>query len=267
LTVADSCPGGQLIDNSSFTPQNIDSYYRDLYSNFKLNVERSVPEVPQTSLKASWIFVMSNRFGISREDEEALRARDKACVYCRKAMKAYGETHNGKDRTDLATIEHLNFDGPFYVSDGLRKEDVVICCCPCNSSRGTRRLLDWFNTEYCVSRNIKEDTVAEPVRNYLCELPPEMAKFISTYKWAFAKTYAHTWPHEYIVQERVDGDLFLALARHIARRGYEGRFYDEKNVYLDHGEHTYWRIENIINRCPRSETFERREKEPIAGRE
>ncbi len=204
---------------------------------------------------------MSNRFGISRADEEELRAREKTCVYCRKAMKLFADTHEGKDRADLATIEHLNFDGPFYVSDGLRMEDVVICCCACNASRGTRRVLDWFKTKYCVSRNINEVTVAEPVRKYLRELPAELERFVSTSAWTFAKTYAETWPHEYIVQERVDGEMFFALARHILQRGYEGRFYDKKQVYLDHGEHTYWRIENIINRCPKSETFERREEE------
>jgi len=211
---------------------------------------------------------MSNRFGITRVDEEELRARDKTCVYCRKAMQAYAETHDWHDRAALATIEHLNFDGPFYVSDGLRKEDVVICCCPCNSSRGTRRLLDWFKSDYCVSPNINDDTVAEPVRNYLRELPPELERFISTSKWTFAKTYAETWPHEYIVEERADGKQFLALARHIWQRGYEGRFYDKKQVYLDHRGHTYWRLENIINRCPKSETFKRREKEnrlPVAN--
>lgn len=43
------------------------------------------------------------------------------------------------------------------------------------------------------------------------ELPEQLKKFIAYQDWVFAKTYATTWPHEYIVQERVDNDLFLNL--------------------------------------------------------
>jgi len=84
-------------------------------------------------------------------------------------MKTYAEIKATAGKlADQATIEHLNFDGPFYTRDGLRKEDLVICCRSCNSSRGTRRLLDWFTSDYCVTRNINEDTVAESVKKYLC---------------------------------------------------------------------------------------------------
>jgi hypothetical protein len=32
----------------------------------------------------------------------------------------------------------------------------------------------------------------------------ELKDFINNSKWTFAKTYAATWPHHYIVRERVD---------------------------------------------------------------
>ena len=70
-------------------------------------------------------------------------------------------------RKDSATIEHLNFDGPFYWNDGLQIEDIVICCGSCNSSRGIMKLHDWFKTKYCVEKNINEDTVSKPVKEYL----------------------------------------------------------------------------------------------------
>jgi hypothetical protein len=108
---------------------------------------------------------MSNQFGICRRDEEEIRARDTTCVYCHKLMNTYAESKGV--RRDWATIEHLNFNGPFYVRDGLRKEDVVICCHSCNSSRGKKALQDWFQTKYCIDRNIGKDTVADPVRQYL----------------------------------------------------------------------------------------------------
>ncbi|MGC2287882.1 MAG: hypothetical protein WA542_21715 [Candidatus Acidiferrum sp.] len=83
-------------------------------------------------------------------------------------MKTHAEIKAAQgQRADEATIEHLNFAGPFYVRDGLKKEDLVLCYRGCNSSRGERRLLDWFKTDYCLSRNINENTVAQPVARYL----------------------------------------------------------------------------------------------------
>jgi hypothetical protein len=93
------------------------------------------------------------------------------------------------------------------------------------------------------------------------ELQKEQIKFIEDSEWIFAKTYAKTWPHEYIVQERVDNDLFLALAEHIDTHGYEGSFYDTKQIYWDYNGLTYWHMGNIINRCTKSETYEQRKKE------
>ena len=70
-------------------------------------------------------------------------------------------------RKDRATIEHLNYDGPFYLNDGLRLEDVALCCGSCNSSRGIKALLDWFKTPYCIKKHINSSTVATPVQTYL----------------------------------------------------------------------------------------------------
>lgn len=67
---------------------------------------------------------------------------------------------------DCATIEHLNFDGPFYWGKGLQAEDIVICCGSCNSSRGVKTLTDWFKTSYCIEKNVNSSSVAAPVRSY-----------------------------------------------------------------------------------------------------
>ena len=85
--------------------------------------------------------------------------------------------------------------------------------------------------------------------------------FIKDSEWIFAKTYAKTWPHEYIVQENVDNNLFIDLAKHITRYGYESDFYDSKETYFDYKGNTYWHMGNIINRCPVSETYRSRKKE------
>jgi len=47
----------------------------------------------------------------------------------------------------------------------------------------------------------------------------ELIKFIEECTWIFAKTYASTWPHEYIVQEDVNNNLYIKLAEHIDTYG------------------------------------------------
>ncbi len=85
--------------------------------------------------------------------------------------------------------------------------------------------------------------------------------FIAKNDWTFAKTYAKTWPHEYIVQEKVDNTLFLEFADHIDRFGYEDFFYETKQIYFEYNRYTYWHMENIINRCPNKDTYQQRKKD------
>lgn len=82
--------------------------------------------------------------------------------------------------------------------------------------------------------------------------------FVDNSTWIFAKTYAKTWPHEYIVQEHVDHDMFIKLANHIDSNGYKSFFYNKEMVYFDYNEYTYWHMENIINRCLLADTYHRR---------
>ena len=93
------------------------------------------------------------------------------------------------------------------------------------------------------------------------EFSQELKRFIEESKWIFAKTYALTWPHEYIVEERVDGVLFNELGEHIDKFGYESEFYSTKQTYFDYEGNTYWHMGNIINRCAESETYRRRKAE------
>jgi len=111
---------------------------------------------------------MSNKYGIPEEELNKIRARDKRCVYCHKEMLKH---HNKKNQGDSPTIEHLNSDPPFYWKDGLKIEDVAICCGSCNSSRGIKKLSDWFTVKFCKDRKINGDTVAGPVKEYLKRNP------------------------------------------------------------------------------------------------
>jgi hypothetical protein len=108
---------------------------------------------------------VANRWGIPREVEVRLRRTFKACAYCSCRMKAH-RSLIGVAR-DKATFEHLNRNGPFYWSDDLQEKDVVIVCARCNSSRGRRRLVEWFDSPYCRTRRITARTVSRQVRQYL----------------------------------------------------------------------------------------------------
>ena len=92
-------------------------------------------------------------------------------------------------------------------------------------------------------------------------LPDELKTFIENSTWTFAKTYADTYPHEYIVQERVDNALFLKLAAHIDTCGYQEHFYKKAVIYFDYKGYTYWHMENIINRCVLADTYHRRKQD------
>jgi len=94
-------------------------------------------------------------------------------------------------------------------------------------------------------------------------LPDNIDLFIKSVSWTHAKTMPK-WPHEYIVRERVDEDLFVRLVSHIRNYGYAGRFYSNPITYYDYDDMTYWTmgapIEKtiIINRCKKEDTYERR---------
>lgn len=95
-------------------------------------------------------------------------------------------------------------------------------------------------------------------------LSPELREFVSSEKWVSAKTYAKTWPHEYIVRKSVDDGLFVELVRHIRTNGYQGHFYQKKIIYYDEAGLVYWTMgapveeTTIINRCRRNQTYEYR---------
>ncbi|MFW5807331.1 MAG: hypothetical protein ACOCWU_06655 [Spirochaetota bacterium] len=102
--------------------------------------------------------------------------------------------------------------------------------------------------------------------------PEPVARFLREVEWVFAKTYADTWPHEYIVRDRVDRELFLEMVRHIRENGYLGSFYHRQITYFRDGNLVYWTMvppvddsgwyppqeETIVNRCPVESTYEYR---------
>jgi len=98
------------------------------------------------------------------------------------------------------------------------------------------------------------------------KLPDEVRNVIENTAWTFAKTYAATWPHEYIVRNKVDEGLFIQLVQHIRSEGYDGKFYSKDITYLDEDNMVYWTMgapieeTTIINRCKKEESYEYRLK-------
>lgn len=102
---------------------------------------------------------MCNQYGLPECELDKIRGRDKVCVYCHKKMKPSGALGW---RGDWATIEHLNIIAPWS-----NHKTVVICCWSCNSSRGNKKLLDWFGSKYCLERDINLKTVTAEVKKYI----------------------------------------------------------------------------------------------------
>lgn len=96
--------------------------------------------------------------------------------------------------------------------------------------------------------------------------PDDVRRFVDNTRWTFAKTYAATWPHEYIVKNDTKAAMILALAKHIFEHGVEGRFYHQVRKYHHEGGKVYWSMDDspeattLINRCSEDQTFEARSR-------
>jgi hypothetical protein len=89
--------------------------------------------------------------------------------------------------------------------------------------------------------------------------------FIDKVNWTYAKTMPD-WPHEYIVRDEVDDNLFVEMVKHIRAFGYDGLFYQTHLTYFEADGLVYWTMgapideTTIINRCKKENTFEARLK-------
>ena len=101
-----------------------------------------------------------NRWGIPAWLEEEVKARDKVCVYC--GVQMIERMPQGGSRKTVATWEHIINDASI-----VTPENIARCCSACNSSKGTKDLADWMQSKYCETHGIREDTVAEVVKQAL----------------------------------------------------------------------------------------------------
>lgn len=91
--------------------------------------------------------------------------------------------------------------------------------------------------------------------------PDDLRAFVGSTPWTFAKTYAATWPHEYVVRTPENAAMMLALAQHIFDHGIPEHFYSHVYKYHHESGKVYWCMDptpeatGLINRCDKSHTY------------
>src|SRR5213596_1462515 len=103
-----------------------------------------------------------NIWNIPESLENEVRTRDKKCIYC--GIKMFQKVHLGSPRKAVATWKHIINDASI-----ITRENIALCCCACNASKGQKALVNWLQSAYCVKRGVSEDTVARIVRDALAK--------------------------------------------------------------------------------------------------
>lgn len=101
-----------------------------------------------------------NKWGIPAELERNVRKRDTKCVYCRVTLRE--SSSKSGPRRAIATWEHIINDARIITA-----ENIARCCAPCNSSKGTKKLSVWIDSDYCRRQGIKRTNVAGIIKKAL----------------------------------------------------------------------------------------------------
>ena len=101
-----------------------------------------------------------NAWGIPDWLEAEVRARDTRCVYC--GIRMLENIPPRGSRKAAATWEHIINDETI-----VTRENIARCCAACNSSKGTKPLAEWIESQYCKTRGITRDNVANVVKQAL----------------------------------------------------------------------------------------------------
>jgi hypothetical protein len=101
-----------------------------------------------------------NQWGIPAWLEHEVRQRDKECVYCQVPMLESPPAD--RSRGTVATWEHIINDARI-----VTRQNIARCCASCNSSKGTKKLSIWIESNYCKRRGISRKTVADVVKQAL----------------------------------------------------------------------------------------------------
>lgn len=97
---------------------------------------------------------MANNWKIPAPLEQEIRERDKVCVYCGVEF-----TPTKISKKTAASWEHIINDAKI-----ITRENIALCCCGCNASKGQRQLSIWLESKYCKERNITSKNVAPIIK-------------------------------------------------------------------------------------------------------
>jgi hypothetical protein len=103
-----------------------------------------------------------NNWNIPSRLEMEIRNRDLCCIYC-------GKKFDKRVKKNSATWEHIINDARI-----ITKENIALCCCSCNASKGPKKLSNWLTSEYCKKNSITLKTVAPVVKQALDKPPARM---------------------------------------------------------------------------------------------
>lgn len=98
-----------------------------------------------------------NKWNVPDWLENEVRNRDKSCIYCGIPFDP-----KNKSRKSMPTWEHIINDARI-----VNTNNIALCCCSCNASKGAKLLKFWLNSTYCITKNITAETVADVVRRAL----------------------------------------------------------------------------------------------------
>ena len=97
---------------------------------------------------------MANNWNIPEWLENEVRERDIVCVYCGNDF-----TLAKVSKRSASSWEHIINDAKI-----ITKENIALCCCGCNASKGQKRLSAWLQTKYCDEHGISPETVAPMIK-------------------------------------------------------------------------------------------------------
>ncbi len=97
---------------------------------------------------------MANKWNVPVWLETEVRERDKACVYCGVEF-----TPANVSRKSAASWEHIINDATI-----ITRENIVLCCCGCNASKGQKQLSVWLQSKYCKERGITAASVVSIIK-------------------------------------------------------------------------------------------------------
>jgi hypothetical protein len=102
---------------------------------------------------------MANRWNIPDWLEKEVRERDGVCVYCQVEF-----TPAKISKKSAASWEHIINDETI-----ITRENIALCCCGCNASKGQKKLSEWLQSKYCKEKGITLTSVAPIIKQAIAK--------------------------------------------------------------------------------------------------